>query len=75
MRITSKNIEFVKEHNGKGHNPESVFAVRVREGDEHELKWYSLYNLPKTVKRWLMDRKYETWYEDTYLVLYMWRKE
>lgn len=74
MRITPKNIKFVKEHNGI-HNPESVFTVMVGEGRKRELKEYNLYNLPKVVKRWLKDREYETWYEGTELVTYMWRKE
>ena len=74
MRATSSNISLVKEHMSIEHNPLSTFSVILKEDRRGwELKEYSLYTLPKAVKKWMANREYEVWHEGTPFVTYVWK--
>ena len=75
MRITVNNIEMVKRAMSSKHNPETRYAVLLREGREHELRHYSLTNLPVTVRKFIANHMYEIWYEDTDLETFVWKAD
>lgn len=72
MRIKKDNIVMVKHFAGDNHNPDSRFAVMLKEGNERELREYR--HLPAIAKGFISERVPEVWYADTEFITFVWKR-